>query len=209
MKTRILILALAAALVYVTAMLVLQKTAEPKAADPSEAVYNNILTRTSVRKYQDKKIDDATIEKLLRAGMAAPTAGNRQPWHFVVCTDKEVLADLAAANPNAGMVARAPLAIAVCGDKDKTFDGEGAEMWVQDCSAATENILLAAHGLGLGAVWTGVYPVKDRVSKISKALELPETIVPLGVIAIGHPAEMPAVKQKFSEDNVSYDFYEE
>lgn len=209
MKTRILILALAAALVYVTAMLVLQKTAEPKAADPSEAVYNNILTRTSVRKYQDKKIDDATIEKLLRAGMAAPTAGNRQPWHFVVCTDKEVLADLAAANSNAGMVARAPLAIAVCGDKDKTFDGEGAEMWVQDCSAATENILLAAHGLGLGAVWTGVYPVKDRVNKISKALELPETIVPLGVIAIGHPAEMPAVKQKFSEDNVSYDFYEE
>ncbi len=208
MKTRILILALAASLAYVSARLVLLKTAEPEPADPSEAVYTNILTRTSVRKYQDKKIDEPTIEKLLRAGMAAPTAGNKQPWHFVVCTDKEVLADVAAANPNGGMVAQAPLVIVVCGDKDKTFEGEAAEMWVQDCSAATENILLAAHGFGLGAVWTGIYPLKDRMSRLSEVLELPETIVPLSVVAIGYPAEMPAVKQKFSEDNVSYDFYE-
>lgn len=208
MKTRILILALAAALVYVSAKFIVLKTAEPKAADSSEAVYANMLTRTSVRKYQDRKIDEPTIEKLLRAGMAAPTAGNKQPWHFVVCTDKEVLTDVAAANPNGGMVAQAPLAIVVCGDKDKTFEGEAAEMWVQDCSAATENILLAAHGFGLGAVWTGIYPIKDRMSKLSKVLELPETIVPLSVIAIGYPAEMPTVKQKFSEDNVSYDFYE-
>lgn len=208
MKTRILILALAASLAYVSARLVLLKTAEPEPADPSEAVYTNILTRTSMRKYQDKKIDEPTIEKLLRAGMAAPTAGNKQPWHFVVCTDKEVLADVAAANPNGGMVAQAPLAIVVCGDKDKAFGGEAAEMWVQDCSAATENILLAAHGFGLGAVWTGIYPLKDRMSRLSEVLELPETIVPLSVVAIGYPAEMPAVKQKFSEDNVSYDFYE-
>ena len=208
MKTRILILALAASLAYVSARLVLLKTAEPEPADPSEAVYTNILTRTSVRKYQDKKIDEPTIEKLLRAGMAAPTAGNKQSWHFVVCTDKEVLADVAAANPNGGMVAQAPLVIVVCGDKDKTFEGEAAEMWVQDCSAATENILLAAHGFGLGAVWTGIYPLKDRMSRLSEVLELPETIVPLSVVAIGYPAEMPAVKQKFSEDNVSYDFYE-
>lgn len=208
MKTRILILALAAALVYLAIQLVLLKTAEPKAADPSEAVYTNILTRVSVRKYQDKKIDEDTLEKLLRAGMAAPTAGNRQPWHFVVCTDKEVLAHVAAANPNGGMVAQAPLAIVVCGDKSKTFEGEAAEMWVQDCSAATENILLAAHGFGLGAVWTGVYPIKERMSKLSEVLELPETIIPLSVIVIGYPDEMPAVKQKFSEDNVSYDFYE-
>lgn len=208
MKTRILILALAAALVYVSTKLILQETASPKVADPSEAVYNNILTRVSVRKYQDKKVDDATLDQLLRAAMAAPSAGNKQPWHFVVCTDKEVRADMAAINPYGNMIAQAPLAIVVCGDKSKELEGEAGEMWVQDCSAAAENILLAAHGLGLGAVWTGAYPVKDRMSKLSKILELPENIVPLAVIAIGYPAEKPAVKQKFSEENVSYDFYE-
>lgn len=208
MKTRILILALAAALVYVSTKLILQETASPKVADPSEAVYNNILTRVSVRKYQDKKVDDATLDQLLRAAMAAPSAGNKQPWHFVVCTDKEVRADMAAINPYGNMIAQAPLAIAVCGDKSKELEGEAGEMWMQDCSAAAENILLAAHGLGLGAVWTGVYPIKERISKLSKILELPENIVPLAIIAIGYPAEKPAVKQKFSEENVSYDFYE-
>ena len=208
MKTRILILALAAALVYVSTKLILQETASPKVADLSEAVYNNILTRVSVRKYQDKKVDDATLDQLLRAAMAAPSAGNKQPWHFVVCTDKEVRADMATTNPYGNMIAQAPLAIAVCGDKSKVLEGEAGEMWVQDCSAAAENILLAAHGLGLGAVWTGVYPIKDRMSKLSKILELPENIVPRAIIAIGYPAEKPAVKQKFSEENGSYDFYE-
>lgn len=114
-----------------------------------KAVIENILTRTSVRQYLDKAVPDDIIETLLRAGMAAPTAVNKQPWHFVVVTDRQVLDGLAQANPNARMAARAPLAIVVCGDMNKALKGDAREFWVQDASAATENILLAAHGVGI------------------------------------------------------------
>lgn len=113
--------------------------------DSSEVVINNILQRTSVRSYEDRPVEKEKIEKLLRAGMAAPTAVNKQPWHFIVVTDKDQLQKLAEANPNAGMAAKAPLAIVVCGDMNKALEGDAREFWVQDCSAATENILLAAQ----------------------------------------------------------------
>lgn len=169
-----------------------------------KAVIENIMTRTSVRQYLDKAVPDDIIETLLRAGMAAPTAVNKQPWHFVVVTDRQVLDGLAQANPNARMAARAPLAIVVCGDMNKALKGDAREFWVQDASAATENILLAAHGVGLGAVWTGTYPNQQRCAAVSKVLALPETIIPLCTIVIGYPAKAQEPKDKWKPENVSW-----
>ena len=160
------------------------------------------MTRTSIRQYTDETVSKADIDTMLRAGMAAPTAVNRQPWHFVAVTDKAKLAELA--GRRGGMIKQAGVAIVVCGNMDKAMQGPGQAFWVQDCSAATENILLAANAIGLGAVWTGCYPMDDRVAEVSKALKLPETIVPLCVIAIGHPAEQPTPKDKWKPENVSY-----
>ena len=165
-------------------------------------VLNSIMTRTSIRKYADQPVSKTDIETLLRAGMAAPTAVNRQPWHFIAVTDKAKLKELSGGR--GGMLEQCALAIVVCGNMEKTMQGKGQAYWIQDCSAATENILLAAHALGLGAVWTGVYPMDDRVANVSKAVKLPETIVPLCVIAIGHPAESPTPKDKWKPENVSY-----
>ena len=179
-------------------------TAGVAAQQKSEAqvAINNIMTRTSIRQYTDETVSKADIETMLRAGMAAPTAVNRQPWHFVAVTDKAKLAELAGSR--GGMIKQAGVAIVVCGNMDKAMQGPGQAFWVQDCSAATENILLAANAIGLGAVWTGCYPMDDRVAEVSKTLKLPETIVPLCVIAIGHPAEQPAPKDKWKPENVSY-----
>lgn len=172
--------------------------------DQTEAIIQNIMTRTSVRAYTDQAIGKDTIEAILKAGMAAPTAVNAQPWHFVAVTNRAILDSLATSNPNARMLHQAPLAIVVCGDITKTLEGKGREFWIQDCSAATENILLAAHAYGLGAVWTAAYPIDDRIASISTTLQLPETIVPLCAIIIGHPAENPEPKDKWKEENVTY-----
>ena len=171
------------------------------------AVLDNIATRTSVRSYLDKPVDAALIEQMLRAGMAAPTAVNRQPWHFVVVTDKAQLFALAKANPHAGMAAKAPLAIVVCGDMKKALSGEAREFWVQDCSAATENILLAANALGLGAVWTGTYPDQKRCKDVSAVLNLPEHLIPLNTIVIGYPDKENTPKDKWKPENISYNTY--
>ena len=167
----------------------------------AQAAINNIMTRTSIRQYTNEPVSKADIETMLRAGMAAPTAVNRQPWHFVAVTDKEKLAELAGRR---GMIQQAGVAIVVCSNMDKAMQGPAQAFWIQDCSAATENILLAANALGLGAVWTGCYPMEDRVAEVSKVLKLPKTIVPLCVIAIGHPAEQPTPKDKWKPENVSY-----
>ena len=188
-----------------TIMLALAMTAgvsaqQSKNSD-AQAAINNIMTRTSIRQYTNEPVSKADIETMLRAGMAAPTAVNRQPWHFVAVTDKEKLAELAGRR---GMIQQAGVAIVVCGNMDKAMQGPAQAFWIQDCSAATENILLAANALGLGAVWTGCYPMEDRVAEVSKVLKLPKTIVPLCVIAIGHPAEQPTPKDKWKPENVSY-----
>ena len=166
-----------------------------------------IMTRTSIRQYKDKSVEKEKIEAMLRAGMAAPTAVNKQPWHFVVVNDRAKLNELAAANPRAKMLQTAPLAIVVCGDMNKAMQGKGQAYWIQDCSAATENILLAAHAQGLGAVWTGVYPMEDRIQPLSKTLKLPETVIPLCTIVIGYPAEQPKPKDKWKPENISYNEY--
>ncbi len=161
-----------------------------------------IATRTSVRAYTDQPVAPEIVEQILRAGMAAPTAVNKQPWAFVVVDSKETLQQLADSLPYAKMLKTAPLAIVVCGDMSKALEGTGRDYWIQDASAATENILLAAHALGLGAVWTGGYPSMDRVNSVKAVLELPSHIIPLCVIPMGYPAETPTPKDKWKPENV-------
>lgn len=177
-------------------------------ADES-AVFNNIMTRVSVRAYQDKIVEDEKVEKLLRAAMAAPTAGNKQPWRFVVIKDKNTLTAISKNFNTMRMVENAPLAIVVCGDMNDTFPEEGIGYWVQDASAATENLLLAAHGMGLGAVWCGVTPLTERVERLKEMLKMPQNIIPLNVIAVGYPAENPAPKDKWKPEYISYEVYGE
>ena len=208
-STHLLIVLLLLALTGACIMLVCPRTSgqDQQPADTAAVVLDNIMTRTSVRAFTDQTVEDTKIEQLLRAGMAAPTAVNRQPWHFVVVTQREQLDALSMANPNASMLRQAPLAIIVCGDMTKALDGVAREYWVQDASAATENILLAAHAQGLGAVWTGAYPGQERCEAISRQLNLPEHIVPLNMIVIGYPAQHPQPKQKFTTDNISYNTF--
>ena len=192
-----------------TIMLALAMTASVSAQQRTEksdaqAAINNIMTRTSIRQYTSEPVSKENIETLLRAGMAAPTAVNRQPWHFVVINSKEKLAELAGDSPRGGMLKQAALAIVVCGNMEKALPGQGQGFWVQDCSAATENILLAANALGLGAVWTGIYPDENRASSVAKVLKLPQSYIPLCTIVIGHPAEQPQPKDKWKPENVSY-----
>lgn len=172
-------------------------------ADSTQVVIDNIMTRTSVRRFTPQPVGADTIETILKAGMAAPTAINKQPWAFVVVTDRAVLDSLAAVHPYSNL-ATATAAIIVCGDMEKAADGFAADYWVQDCSAATENILLAAHAYGLGAVWCGVYPNPDVLPAVSRVLGLPATVLPLNIVTMGHPAINPDPKDKWNPANIHY-----
>ena len=185
------------------------ETVQPvEKTDNGKVVIDNIMTRTSIRSFTDRQVSADTIEMLLRAGMAAPTAVNKQPWHFVVINDREVMDKLGGEGRQSQMWKESPLAIAVCGDMDKALEGPAQAFWVQDCSAATENILLAAHALGLGAVWTGCYPMVERMTNVSQVLNLPDNLVPLCVIVMGYPNENPEPKDKWKPENVTYNMFE-
>src|SRR5574344_929151 len=175
----------------------------------SEKVMENILNRKSVRKYTKEEVKKEQLEMLVRAGMAAPSARNSQPWLFFVIDDRTILDNLAKQLPNAKMLLSAKAAIVVCGNLQKALDGEGREFWVQDCSAATQNILLAAESMGLGAVWTGAYPRKETVNIIKVELGLPEHIVPLNVIPIGWQSGAEKPKQKYTEENIRWNKWED
>lgn len=209
-KSVVLNIVLAIVVVVFSVRLASDKATVDKSADAQQsvnaeqAVLDNIATRTSIRDYEARPVEKEKIEKMLRAAMAAPTAMNKQPWHFVVVDQRNVLDALAGANPYAKMLKKAPLAIVVCGNTDKMIEGGGRDFWIQDASAATENLLLAAHAMGLGAVWTGAYPSEERCISISKVLSLSDNLVPLNMIVVGYPAEHPQPKQKFKEENVSY-----
>ena len=167
------------------------------------AAIENIMTRTSIRQYKDQPVEQEKIDIMLKAAMAAPTALNLQPWHFIVIDDKPTLELLSGRQPS-----NAPLMIAVCGDTNKTTMPDGKsklpDFWVQDVSAAIENLLLAAHAQGLGAVWTGVYPAMERTAEVANILNCPNNIVPVAVVRIGYPGESPEPKDKFKEENISY-----
>ena len=158
-----------------------------------------ILTRRSIRKFTPELVTEHTLHELLDAAMNAPSSANGQPWHFVVVTDRKKLDSIPEFHQYSSMVKEAPLAIVVCGDL-KLEMGKG--VWVQDCSAATENLLLAAHANGLGAVWLGVYPMEDRIDGVKKLFGLPSDIMPLCIIAIGYPAETKPPANRFNPDRV-------
>lgn len=161
-----------------------------------------ILTRKSIRKYKDIEVSDEIVEDLLRAAMAAPSAGNEQPWEFIVLRDKEIMRKITEFHPYSRMLLNTDVAIIVCGDEAKEkFKG----YWVQDCSAASENILLAAEDKGLGAVWLGVYPLEDRVSSLKKVLNLPESVIPLSIIPVGYPDEQKNPADRFNKERIHYD----
>lgn len=174
-----------------------------ESSSDSEAVINNIMTRTSVRRFTAQAIASDTLQTILKAGMAAPTAKNIQPWSFVVVTERAVLDSLQATHPYSNL-ATATAAIIVCGDMQKYDDDTIRQYWIQDCSAATENILLAAHGLGLGAVWCGVYPSQERVAGVRRVLSLPGNIMPLNLIAMGYPDGEQTPKDKWNPDVIHY-----
>lgn len=169
--------------------------------------YRNILTRTSVRRYSADPVSEDMKQALLRAGMSAPSGVNRQPWEFVLIDDRATLQALADALPYAKMVAKAPLAIAVCGNSERFLDGDDATLWVQDLSAASENILLAAHALGLGGVWTCLYPHPDRMASASALLHLPDSVVPFSLIPVGYPAVQQKPMDKWHPDRVHHNRY--
>ncbi len=167
---------------------------------------NIIFDRYSVRSFTPDLVPDEMIESLLRAAMQAPTASNRQPWHFVVIKDRKQLNKIADIHPYASMVKEAPMAIVVCGDSSlSSIDG----YWIQDCSAATQNILLQAVHLGLGAVWCGIYPKKERVEEFRTLLKLPSHVIPLSLVPIGYPSGIPMPKNRYKVHRIHQDCWKE
>ncbi len=168
----------------------------------TNSAYENILSRTSVRTFLDRRVPDDVREALLRAAMSAPSGVNRQPWEFIVIDDPEELRRLADALPYAKCVANAPLAIAVCGNPERFLDDEDSTLWIQDLSAASENILLAANALGLGGVWTCIYPHSDRIAAASEILRLDNKLVPFNLIPIGYPKTPRPPMNKWVPDRI-------
>lgn len=191
--------------VILTALTVQAAFAGDGLSDDSAAVMKTILTRTSIRKFQQRPVEKDKVLAMLRAGMAAPTARDFRPWHFVVLSDTtDIHAYAATMKHHVEMIAQSPLIIYACGDTTRMMQGQARDFWIQDVSCASENILLAAHAMGLGAVWTSVYPEMRKVNGVSRALGLPGNLVPLNCILIGYPDENVEPKDKWDEGNITW-----
>ncbi|MHB1318503.1 MAG: nitroreductase family protein [Anaerolineae bacterium] len=168
--------------------------------------YAVLCARRSIRNYQERPIPPELLRALLKAAMAAPSAANSQPWEFVVLTLPETLARLR----ERLLFARynAPAAIVVCGNPDIANNSAARQYWVEDCSAATENILIAAAALGLGAVWIGVYPLPGVIKPVREILGLPEHVTPLSLVYVGYPAEERPPSERYDEKRVYWEEYE-
>jgi nitroreductase len=160
-----------------------------------------ILGRRSIRVYSPGEVSEPAVTRLLEAAMAAPSAMTKDPWRFVVVRDKQALAKLAALHPGAAMLASAAMAIVVCGDLDAAFERQISYL-LQDCSAAIENLLLAAHMQGLGACWVGIHPGEPLIKRVKELLYLPASFVPVAVISLGQPGEQPAPRTRYNSDYV-------
>ncbi len=163
--------------------------------------FEAIISRRSIRHFSDESIDQEMIRKLLIAAMQAPSARNTQSWSFIVIDDRNILKGIAKFHPYADMLREAPLAIAVCGDFQLE---ESVDYLALNCAAATENILLAAHSFGLGAVWLGIYPRIERVENLRELLNLPDDIMPISLVAIGHPTEQKSKINRFDPNKIRY-----
>jgi len=165
---------------------------------------NQLFARRSIRAYRQQDVADDLVHDLLEAAMAAPSAVAKDPWAFVVVRERELLAKIAAGLPNGAMLAAAAVGIVVCGDLQRAHDRQLSYL-LQDCSAAIENLLLAASALGLGACWLGVHPREERVRHIRQLLNIPDPVLPIATIAIGWPAESPPPRTRYREDAVHRD----
>lgn len=165
-------------------------------------VLEAIFSRRSIRKYTGELVAEDDIKTILKAGFCAPSAMNLQPRHFVVLRDSNILKSIAEIHPYAKMLTQSGCGILVCGDKTKQPE---VGYIVEDCSASIQNMLLAAHGLGLGAVWCGVYPREERVKSIAQLLKLPENIVPVGLVVVGHKDETKEPNDRYDEAKVHFD----
>lgn len=160
-----------------------------------------ILTRRSIRKYSSEPVSDEIVTELLKAAMSAPTAGN-QPWHYVVIRKRNLLEGVSTFHPHSEMLKQAAFGIAVCGDPTiEALKGR----WLLDCAAATENMLIAANALGLGAVWVGIYPVEERIEGLRNLLGIPSHVIPLSIVSVGNPAEKKEPPDRFKPERIHYD----
>ena len=160
-----------------------------------------ILSRRSIRKYNKKPVSDELIKKFLEVAMSAPSAGNEQPWHFVIIDDPLILGKVPTFHNHAQMLKDASVAILVCSDMN--LDHHNG-MWIQDCAAATENMLIAINAEGLGAVWLGIYPREERISGLKELLKIPDHIIPFSLISIGYPAEKLPKANRYDESRIHY-----
>jgi nitroreductase len=165
---------------------------------------DSIYNRRSIRSYSDKVLDKVTIEKLINAAVQAPSAVNKQTWDFVVITEQSIKDKISDEITYSKMVKDAPAAILVCGNLDKALPGLAQDFWIQDCSSATTNLLLAAHSLELGAVWTGIYPMQERIDFYKDLINLPENIIPFALIAVGYPEKEYPTKKYRLVDQIHY-----
>jgi nitroreductase len=164
-------------------------------------LYDGLITRRSIRSYKPDPLEREQVEELVRAGMYAPSAVNCQPWHFIVIDERPLMDQIMEIHPYAGMLREAQYAVMVCGD-EKLEHAPG--YWVVDCGAATQNVLLAAHSKGIGAVWLGLHPREERKKGMSKLFGLPAHIQPFAMIALGYPNEEKPVPERFNRDRIHY-----
>ncbi len=167
---------------------------------------NTVFQRRSIRKYKEKKVEQEKVMLLLEAAMAAPSAVNKKPWEFIVIDEENLLSEIRQSMPYSKY--KAPLAVIVCGNMEKTLVGEAKDMWIMDCSAAIENMLVLAPSIELGSLWMGVYPVKERVNKLRALFNIPESVVPMGVIYFGYPDEYKEARTQYDEKAVFYNQYD-
>ena len=160
-----------------------------------------ILSRRSIRKYTSEPVQEETAILLLEAAMSAPSAGNEQPWHFIVISDRKILSEISLVHPHAQMLNGAPMAILVCCDERLT---RNQNYWVQDCSAATQNILISIQAIGLGGVWVGVYPNEERVTSLRNIFRLSEHVIPFSLISLGHPAEIKPPANRLDRSKIHF-----
>lgn len=165
-------------------------------------ILDAIFTRRSIRKFTGEQVSEEALKTILKAGFSAPSAHNHRPQHFVVVREKSLLESIAGFHPYAKMLPGAGCGIIVCGDSEKQ---KATGFLVEDCSASIQNMLLAAHGLGLGAVWCGLYPITELTESVAKLLKLPSSIIPVGLIALGHKDQEREAPDRYEDSKVHFE----
>jgi len=160
-----------------------------------------ILTRRSIRKYNNKEVSKELINIILKCGMYAPSSYNQQLWEFIIIDKREILDKIPEIHPNSNMIREVNIAILVCGNLNEKIN---QSYWTQDCSAATQNLLISAASLGLGSIWLGIYPREDRIIGLKKLLNLPEHIIPFSLVPIGYSEEINEDPERFNPDKIHY-----